>query len=131
VFDTLHQMIEEEGRAVAVARQVARRPVVEAAAGFLADELHDPAFVYSGWCLAALPHRRPADAATSWEVNNGPVTLLVEPGRIIRTGKPAELVGVPFGIIARLILIYLCPPAGARAARPTAAGAPPASRPGG
>jgi hypothetical protein len=107
VFDTLHQMIEEEGRAVAVARQVARRPVVEAAAGFLADELHDPAFVYSGWCLAALPHRRPADAATPWEVNNGPVTLLVEPGRIIRTGKPAELVGVPFGIIARLILIYL------------------------
>jgi hypothetical protein len=106
LFDELHTVLMGEGKAVAIAREMARRPVIEAAAGFLGDEAHDPAFVYSGWCLAALPHRRLPDAEP-WEVRNGPVTLLVEPGRVIRTGRPAELVGVPFGVIARLILIYL------------------------
>jgi hypothetical protein len=108
VLDLLHQAVMEEGRAAVIARGMVRRPVVDAAAGFLGDELHDPACVYSGWCLAALPHRNLPDPAAVWEVRNGPVTLLAEPGRLIRAGgRPAELVGVPFGVIARLILIFL------------------------
>jgi Plasmid encoded RepA protein len=109
VLDELHRLIEEEGRAVAIARGVVRRPVVEAASGFLGDEMHDPSFVYSGWCLASLPHRRLPDNA-DWRIENGPAILVVEPGRILRQGRGGaadEFLGVPYGTIARLILIYL------------------------
>ena len=62
---------------------------------------------YSGWCQTALPHRRPPDNSTIWKLETESMTLLVEPGvRVLPSGEPAH-VGVPFGAIARLILIYL------------------------
>jgi hypothetical protein len=63
--------------------------------------------MYSGWCQTALPHRRPTDNAAIWKLETDSMTLLVEPGvRVAHGGEPVH-VGVPFGAIARLILIYL------------------------
>ncbi len=105
-MEHLHNLIVAEGRLGAIEAATARRPVVEAAAAFLADENHEVSCVLSAWCLAALPHRRLAPEA-EWRVENGPAILLVEPGRLLRTGQPDEFAGVPYGAIARLILIFL------------------------
>ena len=81
--------------------------IVEAAAAWAADEDISTGYIYSGWCQTALPHRRPPDNSTIWKLETDSMTLLVEPGvRMLQTGEPAH-VGVPFGAIARLILIYL------------------------
>lgn len=105
-MEHLHDLIVAEGRLGVIEAGSARRAVVEAAAAFLADENHEVSCVLSAWCLAALPHRRlPPEA--EWRVENGPAVLLVEPGRLLRTGKPDEFAGVPYGAIARLILIFL------------------------
>jgi hypothetical protein len=105
-MEHLHNLILTEGRLRAIEMGVARRPVVEAAAAFMADENHEASCVLSAWCLVALPHRKlPPDA--EWRVENGPAVLLIEPGRLLRAGRPDEFAGVPYGAIARLILIFL------------------------
>jgi hypothetical protein len=72
----------------------------------MSDEDSTVGFLYSGWCQAALPHRRLPDAE-GWQIQSDRVTLVVEPGmRPTASGKP-EPVGVPYGSRARLILIYL------------------------
>src|SRR3954452_11591750 len=63
--------------------------------------------MYSGWCQTALPHRRPSDNAAIWKLETDSMTLLVEPGVRVSPGGDPVHVGVPFGAIARLILIYL------------------------
>ncbi len=81
--------------------------IVEAAAAWSADEEIGTGYMYSGWCQTALPHRRPTDNAAIWKLETDSMTLLVEPGvRVAHGGEPVH-VGVPFGAIARLILIYL------------------------
>jgi hypothetical protein len=105
-MEHLHDLIVAEGRLRAIEAGAARRPVIEAAAAFLADETREVSCVLSAWCLVALPHRRlPPEA--EWRVENGPAVLLVEPGRLLRPGRPDEFAGVPYGAIARLILIFL------------------------
>jgi hypothetical protein len=105
-MEHLHDLIVAKGRLGAIDMVAARRPVIEAAAAFLGDENHEVSCVLSAWCLVALPHRRlPPDA--EWRVENGPAVLLVEPGRLLRPGRPDEFAGVPYGAIARLILIFL------------------------
>jgi len=80
---------------------------VEIVAGYGTDEdVGIPSFLYSGWCLTTLPHSRIPDG-DAWELSNGNLTLLVEPGRRVRPGSGSEFVGVPYGATARLILVYL------------------------
>jgi hypothetical protein len=103
---TVHRLITAEGKQAALQEGTFERAEVEAAASYLSDE--DPAigFLYSGFCQAALPHKRLPDAE-GWHVQSGRVSLIVEPGmRLGRTGA-LEPVGVPYGSRARLILIYL------------------------
>jgi hypothetical protein len=104
----VRKLVEEHGRLGAVARlDQDERRLVEIVAGYGADEgVGIPSFLYSGWCLTALPHSRIPDEAP-WELSNGNLTLLVEPGRRVRPGGGSEFVGVPFGATARLILVYL------------------------
>lgn len=105
----VHDLLEARGKHVARELSEGRRGarVVEAAAGWASDEDIGTGYMYSGWCQTALPHRRPADNATIWKLETDSMTLLVEPGiRVIPGGNPVH-VGVPFGAIARLILIYL------------------------
>ena len=57
---TVHDLIEAKGKAGTLAFDF-DRPVVEAAAAYMADEDAGIGFLYSGWCQAALPHRRLAN----------------------------------------------------------------------
>ena len=60
----VHDVLEAEGKQAALKADIARK-VVEAAADYMADEEAGIGFLYSGWCQAALPHRRLPDE-TSW-----------------------------------------------------------------
>ena len=105
----VHELLEARGRQEARGMIEGRRGprIVEAAAAWSADEDISTGYMYSGWCQTALPHRRPAGNATIWKLETDSMTLLVEPGiRVAPGGEPVH-VGVPFGAIARLILIYL------------------------
>ena len=101
-------MVEEHGRLGAIARlEHEERRLAEIVSGYGLDEdVGIPSFLYSGWCLTALPHSRIPDDEP-WELTNGNLTLLVEPGRRVRIGGGSEFVGVPFGATARLLLVYL------------------------
>ncbi len=82
------------------------RTLIDIASEVLGDETGRRGYSYSGLCLTSLPHRRLANDAP-WERKVGPLTLLIEPGRMKVNGGPAKFVGVPFGARGRLILIYL------------------------
>jgi hypothetical protein len=101
----VHHILAEKGRQAALQLNF-DRGVVEAAASYLSDEDSGVGFLYSGWCQAALPHRRLADSK-GWQVDGDRFCLIVEPGmRRGPAGEPMH-VGVPYGSRARLILIYL------------------------
>jgi Plasmid encoded RepA protein len=105
----VHNLVLEQGAAVARTFAPGRRGarVVEAASRWLSDEDITTGFVYSGWCQTGLPHKRPAAENLVWKVQTDSLTLLVEPGFRVGTTGPPVPVGVPYGAIARLILIYL------------------------
>ncbi len=105
----VHDLLETHGRVIARQHVDGRRGprIVQAAADWAADEELGTGYIHSGWCQAALPHRRPQDDAAIWKLETDNMTLLVEPGVALSAeGQPVH-VGVPFGAIARLILIYL------------------------
>lgn len=101
----VHKLILDHGKEGALLFDI-DRPVIEAAAGYMASEDNDIGYLFSGWALAALPHKRLADD-TAWQVTTDRVTLIVQPGlRPAASGTPVS-VGVPYGSRARLILLYL------------------------
>lgn len=101
----VHQLLEDHGKAAALAADMDRR-VVEAAANYMADEDGAVRFIYSGWAQAALPHKRLRDDQV-WQLSSEKVKLIVEPGRrAVENGEPTW-VGVPYGSRARLIMLYL------------------------
>jgi len=102
---TVHDIIEARGKKGAIESDF-DRSVVEAAARYMADEDTGIGFLYSGWCQAALPHKRLPDG-THWQIRTDRVTLAVEPG--LQPGPTGDLIpsGVPFGSRARLIFLYL------------------------
>jgi hypothetical protein len=57
---TIHDLIELRGKQGALQFEPNRR-TVEAAAAYMADEDTGIGFLYSGWCQAALPHRKLPD----------------------------------------------------------------------
>jgi hypothetical protein len=103
---TVHDIIEARGKRNALLETDLDRSVVEAAARYMADEDNGIGFLYSGWCQAALPHKRLPDGA-HWQIKTERVTLAVEPG--LQPGPTGDLIasGVPFGSRARLIFLYL------------------------
>jgi Plasmid encoded RepA protein len=102
---TVHDLLEANGKQQTLLRGLDRREI-EAASAYMADEDSGIGFLYSGWCQAALPHRRLPDEQ-GWQITGERVTLIVEPGmRAGAAGKPVH-VGVPYGSRARLILLYL------------------------
>lgn len=102
---TVHDLIETHGKQGALLFEPDRR-LVEAAASYMADEEAGIGFLYSGWCQAALPHKKLADDE-EWQIRSDHVNMLVQPGlRTTHVGK-AEKVGVPYGSRARLIMLYL------------------------
>lgn len=101
----IHDLIEQQGKQTALLMEPDRR-LVEAAAAYLADEDTGIGFLYSGWCQAALPHRKLADDQ-EWQIRSDHVNMLVQPGLRSSNTGPAYKVGVPYGSRARLIMIYV------------------------
>jgi hypothetical protein len=103
---SVHTLVADKGRQGALELNAFERDVVEAAAAYLGDEDTAIGYLYSGWCQAALPHRRLADTE-GWQIQSEHTSLIVEPGmRLGPAGKPIP-VGIPYGSRAKLILIYL------------------------
>jgi Plasmid encoded RepA protein len=101
----VHDLIEARGKRAALNADL-DRSVVEAAAAYMADEDGGIGFLYSGWCQAALPHKKLADEQ-GWQIQGERVTLVVEPGmKPGPEGRPVPI-GVPYGSRARLIMLYL------------------------
>ena len=76
LMGTVHDLLEAKGKQEALKFEL-DRPVVEAAAAYMADEDTGIGFLYSGWCQAALPHRKlPNDQG--WQLDVERVRLIVE-----------------------------------------------------
>jgi hypothetical protein len=101
----VHQLLLDYGKRAALDSEF-DRTVVEAAAAYLANEDTEIGFIYSGWCQAALPHKRLPDDEV-WQLKTDHLTLMVAPGHRPSDDGPPIAIGVPFGSRARLILIYL------------------------
>lgn len=105
VMSSVHQILEAGGKDAALKAGI-ERPVVEAAASFMADEAWGIGTLYSGWCQAGLPHRRLADDVI-WQISSDHITLLVEPAKRPDGRGGVISLGVPYGSRARLIMLYL------------------------
>jgi len=105
---TLHKLVLDVGREEALRRVDADdRHLVRIAADVLTEEANEVGVTYSGFCQASLPHKRLAPNE-AWVRRNEQTTLMVEPGRLLKPGAlEPELLGVPYGSRARLILLYL------------------------
>lgn len=99
----VHQLILRHGveGARALAATKAERNAIDAAAAILADEENRLGITHAGFAMTSLPHKRIPDPL--WRREGHRTTLLVESGR----NRHGDLVGVPYGSIARLILFYL------------------------
>ena len=99
----VHQLILQHGledaRTFAATKD--ERQAIEAAAAVLADEESRLGITHAGFAMTSLPHKRIEEGL--WRREGHRTTLLVESGR----SRSGALVGVPYGSIARLILLYL------------------------
>ena len=84
-----------------MAETAAERAAVDAAAQIMAEEESKLGITHAGFAMTSLPHKR-LDGPL-WRRQGGSTTLLVESGRDAEGG----FVGVPYGSMARLILLYL------------------------
>jgi hypothetical protein len=99
----VHQLILREGLEGARGKveSGADRRAVEAAAAVMAEEGSRFGITHAGFAMTSLPHKRIEEPL--WQRQGHRTTLLVESGR---TGK-GGWIGVPYGSMARLILLYL------------------------
>ena len=99
----VHRLIQQHGIDGARARATskAERHVIDAAVAVLTDEESRLGITHAGFAMTSLPHKRIED--DYWRRESHRTTLLVESGR----NRHGDLVGVPYGSIARLILLYL------------------------
>lgn len=99
----VHQLILREGleNARRMVETRAERQAVEAAGIILAEEVSRLGITHAGFAMTSLPHKRIEEPL--WRRQGHRTTLLVEAGR---TGQ-GGWIGVPYGSIARLILLYL------------------------
>jgi Plasmid encoded RepA protein len=99
----VHRLILQHGLegARTLASTKAERYAIEAAAIMLADEENRLGITHAGFAMTSLPHKRIEEGL--WRRDGHRTTLLVESGR----NRNGSLVGVPYGSIARLILLYL------------------------
>jgi len=103
---TVHKLIEDRGKQLALRDGSFPRSEIDAAAKFMSHDGADVGFLYSGWCQAALPHRR-LDDDKGWQVTSDLVTLVVQPGMVACPDGTPRPIGIPYGSRARLIMLYL------------------------
>jgi hypothetical protein len=99
----IHDLILQQGISMTRAQSVtkAERVAAETAFKVMTDEQQRIGIMHAGFAMTALPHR--ATEETVWERQSGDVKLLLESGR---TGV-TQPVGLPYGSVARIILLYL------------------------
>ena len=99
----VHQLILSHGvdAARAAAETKSDRMAVNAAAAVMAEEEGKTGITHAGFAMTSLPHKR--IAAPLWRRDSPQTTLLVEAGR----DRQGNFIGVPYGGLARLILLYL------------------------
>jgi len=99
----VHQLLLQHGleNARALASTKLERNALEAAATVLGEEEGRLGITHAGFAMTSLPHKRIEEGL--WRREGNRTTLLVESGR----SRNGNLVGVPYGSIARLILLYL------------------------
>ena len=99
----VHQLIIRDGLEATrlAAESKAHRQAIEAAAQILSEEETRLGITHAGFAMTSLPHKKVAEGL--WKRQGNRTTLLVESGRT----RDGGLVGVPYGSIARLILLYL------------------------
>jgi hypothetical protein len=99
----VHRLIQQAGLEGArnKAETRAERQAVEAAGIILAEEVSRLGITHAGFAMTSLPHKRIEEPL--WRRQGHRTTLLVESGR---TGN-GGWIGVPYGSMARLILLYL------------------------
>lgn len=99
----VHRLIVTHGvhNARLMAETKAERQAVEAAAQIMAEEELRLGITHAGFAMTGLPHRRIEEAV--WRRSGPQTTLLVASGH----NEKGEPTGVPYGSMARLILLYL------------------------
>ena len=99
----VHQLILAHGIETARTQALnkAERQAVDAAYEVLSDEIGRIGIAHAGFAMAALPHKKTSEAI--WEKDGGTIKLLVESG----LDAERQPVGIPYGSIARMILLYL------------------------
>jgi len=99
----VHSLILRHGveTARAMAETKAQRQAVDAAAAILSEEDARLGITHAGFAMTSLPHKRIEDAV--WRRQGPNTTLLVASGH----NEQGAIIGVPYGSIARLILLYL------------------------
>jgi len=104
----LHDLVLRHGRDTA--RELVpsdQRYLVDIAAAVLGDEKLSLGYLYSGFAMTGLPHRRLPSDEQVWRRDNGRFSLIVEPGVVFNEMSQSVRYGVPYGSRARLILLYL------------------------
>ena len=99
----VHQLLLECGLESAKAQTADRleRQCVESAFAVLSDEDQKVGIMHAGFAMTALPHKGADDQV--WVRQGGNIKLRIESG----VDAEDRSVGLPFGAIARMILLYL------------------------
>lgn len=99
----LQKQLEALGiqQALGLASTVLDRRCVEAAHRVLTDEEAAPGYIHAGFAMTALPHKR--TDALEWLRDGADIRLRIESGK----SHDGTVAGIPFGYVARLILLYL------------------------
>lgn len=99
----LQRQLEALGiqQALGLASTVLDRRCVEAAHSVLTDEEAAPGYIHAGFAMTALPHKR--TDALEWLRDGADIRLRIESGK----SHDGTVAGIPFGYVARLILLYL------------------------
>ena len=99
----VHRLIQQHGveGARALAATKAERQAIDAALSIMSEEESRLGITHAGFAMTSLPHKRIEEGF--WRREGHRTTLLVESGR----DRAGRFIGVPYGSIARLILLYL------------------------
>jgi hypothetical protein len=99
----LRRQLEALGihQALGLAGTALDRRCIEAAHTVLTDEEAAPGYIHAGFAMTALPHKR--IDAVEWVRDGADIRLRIESGK----SHDGTAAGIPFGYVARLILLYL------------------------
>ena len=104
----VHTALLTGGQDVALAlAQGAGQPDLFNRVSAVACESPVPSFLHSALCAMSLPVRRPADELAPIIRQDGQYTLAITPRPVLQAEGTLTTLGVPYGVLPRLILIHI------------------------